>query len=178
MWLHHDLGWWGFWVGLLALVVAIIGIPLAIIAPIIAPRLENWWAERSVASTKKRIASLVEKLAEYERIYPELSLTEDYVLRGIRGIGIMLMICVQLLSIITLFIALLDVRYIPRNKDSLIIAIGLLITGTLGAVAGHIMDTQIFKRIETYRIRRSRPYRDSLKDSIKQLQARLEGDNA
>ena len=93
MWLHHDLGWWGFWVGLLALVVAIIGIPLAIIAPIIAPRLENWWAERSVASTKKRIASLVEKLAEYERIYPELSLTEDYVLRGIRGIGIMLMIC-------------------------------------------------------------------------------------
>jgi hypothetical protein len=64
MWLHHDLAWWGVFLGGLALVLMF---PANIVANLVPPKLKNWWAERSVASTRERIEKLKKQLADYEQ---------------------------------------------------------------------------------------------------------------
>jgi hypothetical protein len=80
MWLHHDAAWWG-------LVLAIVGLalllPASILANLLTPMLKNWWAERSVASTRKRIAKLEEELAQAVAEYPEPSETLYYTIWGL-----------------------------------------------------------------------------------------------
>lgn len=63
LWPQKDLGWWGFWIGLLALFLAV---PLAVIGNILTPKILNWWAARSRAALEKRIAKLEAELADMD----------------------------------------------------------------------------------------------------------------
>ncbi|MFZ3333540.1 MAG: hypothetical protein WA197_23075 [Candidatus Acidiferrales bacterium] len=66
----RDLGSWGFWLSILALIAAY---PLNLLANLTSPRLQNWWATRparSRASLQKTIAELESKLAEMQRREP------------------------------------------------------------------------------------------------------------
>ena len=60
---HHDLGWWGFVLAVLALLIAY---PLSLLANLTSPFIKNWWAERSVTSIRKRIDKLERQLQDYE----------------------------------------------------------------------------------------------------------------
>ncbi len=55
MWPHRDLGWWGFVISIIALLGAY---PLSLLVNLTSPALKNWWAERSIASIRKRIDKL------------------------------------------------------------------------------------------------------------------------
>jgi hypothetical protein len=74
----HDLGWWGFWVSLVALLSAL---PLGIIGTLIAPRLEDWWAARSLASVVMRMVKLESRLKDEEIAYKLISPTSDLILQ-------------------------------------------------------------------------------------------------
>lgn len=65
-----DLGSLGFWLALLALVLAY---PLSLLANLTSPGLRNWWAARparSLASLQKRIADLESELTQMQRRQP------------------------------------------------------------------------------------------------------------
>jgi hypothetical protein len=64
MWLHHDLGWWGF---VLAIVTLVLAYPLDVLAHLTTPMLRNWWAGRSVTALRERIAELEGQLAKMDR---------------------------------------------------------------------------------------------------------------
>src|SRR5438445_11974470 len=75
VWLHRDLGWWGFVISIIALISAY---PLSLLANLTTPSLKNWWAERSTASLTKRIGKLEAQLAGCMQ-YQALSEGEDYI---------------------------------------------------------------------------------------------------
>lgn len=64
MWLGHDLGWWAF---VFTVVGLFLMLPVSMAANVLTPKLQNWWAERSAASLRKRIRRLQVKLDRYER---------------------------------------------------------------------------------------------------------------
>jgi len=80
MWSHRDLGWWGFWIGLVALVLAF---PLSLLANMITPVVQNWIAKRGLASLVKRIATLEAQLAEFEKD-PAIDEVDDHILWGLK----------------------------------------------------------------------------------------------
>jgi hypothetical protein len=80
MFLHHDLGWWGFWITLG------LAYPLSVLANLTTPILKDWWAARSRAGLQNRVRTLTTKLACMEQ-HPPLTNAEYLTLMGIRGIG-------------------------------------------------------------------------------------------
>jgi hypothetical protein len=83
MWLHKDLGWWGF---VLSIVALILLYPMGVLVNVTTPKLQNWWAARSQASLQKRIRTLQAELARIERLQ-RITLTEDLTLLGIEHVG-------------------------------------------------------------------------------------------
>ncbi len=84
LWPYGDLGWWGFWVTLAALVLAI---PLSMLANILTPFFVNWLAKRSHVSLNNRIAKLEAQLAEFEK-FPAITEAEDEILWGLKRVQI------------------------------------------------------------------------------------------
>src|SRR6266550_4235035 len=101
MWMHHDLAWWGVFLAVVALIAML---PVSILANILTPKLKNWWAERSEASTRKRIETLEKILADYEQNYKELSASEDYILKGIEALGMVGTVCIEILAVVLLVV--------------------------------------------------------------------------
>jgi hypothetical protein len=77
MWSHRDLGWWAFWISILALGSSF---PLNVLANLFTPRFQNWLAGWSRASLQKRIAKLEIQLTEIEAREP-ITAIESYTLR-------------------------------------------------------------------------------------------------
>lgn len=88
MFLGHDIGWWGFWVGIAAIVLTV---PLSMIGNILTPKVQNWWATRSENAMKKRIHTLRSRLADYESRFPEMTEFEDVVSECLVSIVLMAM---------------------------------------------------------------------------------------
>src|ERR1017187_3284658 len=78
MLLGHELGWWGFWVGIAAILLTI---PLAVVGNVLTPKLVNWWSERSHASLVKRIALLEDRLKDLQEHHAEYSPELGFLLR-------------------------------------------------------------------------------------------------
>ena len=67
MFLGHSATWWGIFLSAAAIILTI---PLSVVGNLVTPALKNWWAARSEASLKKRIANLEAMLARCEQIPP------------------------------------------------------------------------------------------------------------
>ena len=78
MW-HKDLGWWAFWISLLALISAF---PLSVLANLASPKIRNWWASRSRAALQKRIAVLESDLAHMQEGEP-ITNVESFMLSSV-----------------------------------------------------------------------------------------------
>jgi len=83
MW-SHDLGWWGFWIGILALILAF---PLSMAANIMTPLFMNWFSKRTLSSLVKRIGILESRLAELEKT-PAITEVENEILWGFQHLNI------------------------------------------------------------------------------------------
>ena len=90
-WFPHDLALWGFILAVAALVLAI---PLGVASNLMAPRIQNWWAARSIASLKRRISNLEMELAACEA-NPAFSYFERVSLRAIDRLGWMVLLATQ-----------------------------------------------------------------------------------
>ncbi len=66
-WLPKDKATWGI---VLAIVAIVLAFPLSLLANLLTPKIRNWWAERSVAGLKKRIANLESELIEMDGLSP------------------------------------------------------------------------------------------------------------
>jgi hypothetical protein len=173
MWLGHDLVWWGFVISVVALALATIGIPVAIIAPIIAPKLENWWAERSVSSLRKRITALEKQLSDYERAGAPLSEAEDWILKGIEAIGVTVGFAIADLGCILSLTR--DQKSIFNDPHGLIVPpTNMIIFITFASLLlALLMLAFVFRPIGSFRRKRSPAVRKSLRKSIEQLNKKL-----
>jgi hypothetical protein len=171
MWLHHDLAWWGVFLGALALVLMF---PANIVANLVTPKLKNWWAERSVASTRERLEKLKKQLADYEQ-HPELSELKDWALKTLEGVGMLGFLCVQLLAIAFLTAAAVispEVRYnpviAPPGKS-----LGLAILALVAVVFAFLVHFLVFNKLAEFRKKQSPFDRASLRAWIKKLEEKL-----
>lgn len=174
MLLHHDLAWWAFVLSLAALVGAY---PLSLLANLTSPAIENWWAERSVASTRKRIGRLEKQLVEYEQ-FQELGELEELVLKAIGGIGSLVVFCIELLAILTLLQAVSD-PVIGHSHELAPpdIRFVLVMLGAIAAISGYLVQFLVLEKLGRFRKKRSPIDRKTLKNAIETLKAKLAGIN-
>jgi predicted PurR-regulated permease PerM len=178
MWLRHDFGWWGFVFGLTALILAV---PLAITANLLTPPLRNWWAERSVESTRSRLIKLETQLTEYETKFAQISEAEDWTLRGVE----FLMIVAAFLLLLGAVTLLMIKNVAQMLNASLTNSSHLLASETnqLGAQAVVVffaaigVEVTIFvlqSRMSKFREKHSPSTRKDFRSSIERLRKRLE----
>jgi hypothetical protein len=167
MWPHRDLGWWGFWISIIALLVTY---PLGLLANLTSPKLKNWWARRSQESLARRIARLKEVLAEIEKL-PVLSETEDRILES----GEATRRSIYLAGCLVLFVTLLNggfevVVFSPKDHNQIsMLGIFLVTFLLLWSVLQHNLDGPLIE----YRMDRSPRSRAELKSDIANLEAGL-----
>jgi len=137
-WLPHDVGTWGLILGILTLLTAI---PLGIASNLLAPKLQNWWASRSIASLQKRIEKLETRLAEVEAT-PLYSNFEWVAMRGIARIGWLLISAFELFlwTIIMILAVWVDTSGVPFPKSVVIALMGFFMVW----VAKHGQARQMF----------------------------------
>lgn len=165
MWPHKDLGWWAFVISIVSLVLVY---PLEVLAHITAPRWKNWWAERSTASTRKRIDKLERQLADNERTYEVLSVAEDRILKGIEGVGLLVTFCVELLAIVLVTITSFASPTVSSHDKAPVVGVALF------AVAfGYLIGYGTFVKISVFRRKRSPRVRSALRKNIEELKRRL-----
>jgi hypothetical protein len=104
-WLPHDLGTWGFILGIATLILMY---PVGVMINMTTPLLQNWLATRTRASLDKRIAKLEGQLANLEQI-PEIDAVQNQILWEIKSVkldamgnlGVVLMMILLGVSVIT-----------------------------------------------------------------------------
>src|ERR1039457_5190637 len=172
MFLRHDLAWWGF---VLAVAAIILAIPMDIVAHLLAPRIKNWWAERSESSTRNRITALEKRLSEYEANYKQLSEAEDWMLKGIEAIG---MIVATALTDLACILSLTgDQKSIFNHLQEFMvphptnISIAFIAFATLFIVVAPILA--VFRPLGDFRKKRSPEVRKNLGKSIDELKRKL-----
>jgi hypothetical protein len=169
--MHHDLAWWGFVLGVLALLLML---PASIFANILTPKLKNWWAERSVAATRKRIEKLEKELALCEP-YPLLNELEDSVVKAVEGIGMLLALCLYFLAVILLtttpMIRMIGPAVVVGPPALIFRAVTVLLS-LIGAGAS-VASSLVFRKLGTAREKQSPSSREALRESIEKLKAKL-----
>jgi hypothetical protein len=75
VWLGHDIGWWGF---VLAVVTLVLAYPLDMLAHLTSPIVKDWWAARSREALKRRIAKLREYQEDAQKV-EEMTVGEDLI---------------------------------------------------------------------------------------------------
>ncbi len=137
-WWPHDVGTWSLYIGIAALLLAF---PLGIASNLMAPKVQNWWALRSIASLKKRIEKLEKRLAEVEAT-PLYSNFEWVAMRGIARIGWLVLSTEELFLIIVIAVLgslTTDAAVgIPRSM------VLILLLGYGGLMFKHTMARQMF----------------------------------
>jgi hypothetical protein len=166
MWMHHDYGWWGF-------VIAIVGLglayPIDVLAHLTAPIVKNWWAERSVASMRKRIEKLEKQLADEEQNYPLLSVVEEQLFKGIVGLAALGMFGLQFL-VICFLLAVGHFLPTPLTAHNAVPGVGLPLFVFAG---GYAILFAVFGKLTAFRKERSPSERNALKKSIEELKKQL-----
>ena len=162
MWLGHDLSWWSFVVSVSALVLCI---PLTVFGNILTPKLLNWWAERSIFSTRNRITALEKQLSDYEQFQP-LSEAEDWILRGIESLGMMGVYSMVVLA--DLMLTIWDRTHLTGHQ-----VIRLDILALFTAVMAFVFMFIHYQQISTFRLKRSPVTRKYLRNSIDRLKNQL-----
>jgi hypothetical protein len=165
MWLHKDLGWWAFVISVVALVLVY---PLEVLAHITAPWWKNWWAERSIASTRKRIDKLEKLLADNEQRYKVLSEGEDYILNGLAGLGLLATFCVELLVVVLLAITSFATPTVSSHDKAPVVAAALF-----AAAFAYLVGYATFLKLSVFRRNRSPRIRNAMRKNIEELKQRL-----
>ena len=168
--LGHDLVWWSF---VLSAAALFLGVPMATVGAVLAPTIQNWWAERSKASMRKRITVLEHQLSEYEANYEQLSEVEDWILKGIVVLGMTM--AVALTDLCAVLVLARDQKSIFNDPHGIIVptpvTIALMALITLFIVL--VVTFFIFRPIGEFRKRRSPEVRQSLRKSIQNLKSKL-----
>jgi len=164
MWPHRDLGWWGFVISVVALLGAY---PLSLLANLTSPALKNWWAERSIASTRKRIDKLEKQLAEYMQ-EPALTEGEDYILRATEALSMLLALCVTMLAVLLMSLASFAPATVSNHDKEPLVALALV-----GAVCAFLIGIVAFGRFSRFRRKRSPIDRNNLNKYIDELKKKL-----
>ena len=161
---HHDRDWWALVISVIALVGAY---PLSLLANLTSPSLKNWWAERSVAAIKARIQQLEKQLEDYEK-YKELTEGEDYILRAVEALAMLLLVCILMLAMVLLtIISIAPAAFYDRNATPLM---GLALAGM---IFGFIVSIVVFGRYSLFRTKRSPADRELLRKALNSLKDTL-----
>jgi hypothetical protein len=170
MFLGRDLAWWSFVVGITALILCF---PLAVLANIVTPRLQNWWAERSVASIRKRVAALEKQFLANEQEGQSLSDGEDWILLGIEMLGMLGSFSLSMLGATMFTIAeripLIDNPHSAPITQSVGVEKIALVVGVFALVFMYIFA----QRLGVFRRKRSPSVRRSMEKSIVKLKEQL-----
>jgi hypothetical protein len=97
--MHHDLGWWGVVLSIVALVLMI---PASMVANLLTPLFVNWLVSWSRSSLESRIAKLEKQLAELEQ-HPAIDEVQDQILWGITNLKMRMMEVTSTVAIIGYF---------------------------------------------------------------------------
>jgi hypothetical protein len=169
MFLHHELGWWGF---VLAVVALVLAYPLDVLAHLSSPIIRNWWAERSLKSLQKRI----EKLENEKRIMDLSPLFTDSDLRIMKSIRSLAFLVSQSIHLVLFALFLLAIpkeqRFILWSVDrsTLVIqGVGIFIIAT--NFAGYLV---VMRSIGRDMQRGSTRYRGRMTATIAKLRSELE----
>jgi len=142
-------------------------LPANLLANFLTPVLKNWWAERSVASARKRVQKLEAELATIEKDHPETNQGLAAILTAVEGLSI-----VAYLSSVAILFALFTIV----TADSLKVSKGLVIMNMILYVITLIMLLLMIYAIEkvtSFGKKISPRYRKSLRESIESLKKRL-----
>jgi len=82
-WLPKEKATWGI---ILAIAAIILAFPLSLLANLITPKIRDWWAQRSVAALRARIAMLEQELAK-RQVYELLPDGEESIMLTILRAG-------------------------------------------------------------------------------------------
>src|SRR5260370_40226134 len=93
-WFPHDLATWGF---ILAVAALILSVPLGVASNLMAPKVQNWWAARSIASLRRRICKLEQDLTAAEA-NPAFSHFEPASLRAINRVAWIMILDTQTIN--------------------------------------------------------------------------------
>jgi hypothetical protein len=169
--LPKDAGTWALYISVLGLILII---PLNILSNIITPKLQNWWAERSKAATRKRIEKLEQQLADYEQCQ-ELTELEDFVLKAIEGVGILAVFCIELLAILILLQAVSGPVFVGSRSEVAPPDIRFLLVtlGACAAILGFVVQRLVFEKLGQFRRKRSPFDRKVLRKYIEGLKEKL-----
>jgi len=158
---HHDLGWWGFWVGLAAIFFSY---PLSLFANLTSPTIKNWWSVRSEAAIRNRLEGLTDLLAYKERHYQVITETEEIILKGIIGLGTLVSMGIAWMGILLIGISdLLPV--VPRLRI-------LCLAGLTIAING-IAQYWLFSKVNEFLFDRSPTERKFLREWIEEKKKQL-----
>ena len=159
-WPSYDKATWGILLGIVAILLAF---PLSLIANLVTPKIRNWWAERSVATIKERIASLE---SEVTKIGARSLFPWDHVLLlkfgqwlGVSAVS--MFVC--LLGFATCFVPLLPI--LLGILAMIMIGLGII----FGAFAGYLLIHDLGRFLD----KRSPLHKIDVELSIKELSAKL-----
>ena len=162
LWPHKDLGWWGF---VLSVVAILLLYPGGVLVNITTPMLLDWWATRSRASLQEQIGKLEADLSKLEQIAP-LSEVNNQMLWGLEMLRLLLSVGIHMvLSALYLLTILVEG---PKRLSLTVEGVFwcfLIVNALLGFLA--------YYRELTYRIARSPTRRTNIKKSIKSLKSKL-----
>lgn len=156
----RNLGEWGFWIGILAILLAY---PLALLANVTSPRIENWWAARSAKALRERISHLERRLAFIKR-QELLSEYEEIVLRSLARL------ITAIAQIAGAFFAVGLVVTIEAFPKYILLAVAAAITGVL---ANSAFITYVSFPISKFLSVRTTKGREKVEADIKMLKAKL-----
>ncbi len=160
MWLHHDLGWWGF---VLAVATLILAYPLDVLAHLSTPLVRNWIASRGKNSLVKRIALLEGELAELEK-EPAISEAENQILWAIQSVKMELVVAMNLLMGVVYFgVRSLSEPLASQLEDLRIACLGILVVNFIWQMS--------LRYHHGFRYRHSPAVRKGLKKAIDDLKA-------
>ena len=181
MWMGHDLGWWAFVISVLALVLAY---PLDLAAHLTAPKLKNWWAERSVASIRRRLGELEARLAKYETEYPQISEVEELCLEGIQAAFAFCLFATPFLVAGVLMMAVVIKAVgagLPQDARWLYGEPGQWLRNALVLWAGCLIELPVLaiflRKVKRFRVTHGPASRKSIRSSIEELRRKLKERN-
>jgi hypothetical protein len=120
-----DLGEWGFYLGVVALILAL---PLNILANFISPRLKDWWSTRSRHKLIQRISFLEARLLS-GRAQPPMTPAEDEIHGLIYRMSSMIRVSFHLVYVTVLMMATAYGTSLPGGKATII---GLFLMAAIG----------------------------------------------
>lgn len=161
MWLHHDLGWWGV---VLAIVALLLMIPASILANMITPILLNWFSMRSRRSLRNRIMRLETRLADLEKIAPIDEVQNEILWQMARIRRYLVAVQVNIIGVVYIGVAILSPD--TKSRTFTLFAVATMLILTLEVVLSLVITFR-----PSWRYQRSPSVRRRIRQEIEQLKA-------